>query len=297
MTHRENRHRARLDAADHELSVLAAQVADADMRLQAARRRADEAAVAEAAKLAAELTGRYRQLEIDAAALAEPVQRQNRLHPRAAEDDPTLLDGSLPIALLPVRIETRFMNVKGRPRRGTELWVRVYPDVVHVDTHEPGLTDSERDWGRRYWQDTWLAADDADRGRAAWSQLAARLGPRRAAWVAKVLEPLNPADAPPAPLPPGSALPKAPRFPRVHHRAGTWTRAARTSILPDRWVLLGYQAGVRKLLGSGSLIPDPLPVGPSPTAAAASTSDEELKGDPAVAWLTDFDAPSPWEWA
>ena len=110
MTHRENRHRARLDAADHELSVLAAQVADADMRLQAARQRADEAAVAEAAKLAAELTGRYRQLEIDAAALAAALAqwRQNRLHPRAAEDDPTLLDGSLPIALLPVRIETRF---------------------------------------------------------------------------------------------------------------------------------------------------------------------------------------------
>ena len=71
------------------------------------------------------------------------------------------------------------MKGRGRGRRGTELWVRVYPDVVHVDTHEPGLTDSERDSGRRYWEDAWLAADDPDRGRAAVEP--ARGAPRAAA--------------------------------------------------------------------------------------------------------------------
>ena len=70
MTRRENPHRERLDAADHELSVLAAQAVAAEKRLQTARQDADEAAIAEAEKLAAELAGRYRQLTAEAAALA-----------------------------------------------------------------------------------------------------------------------------------------------------------------------------------------------------------------------------------
>jgi hypothetical protein len=284
---RENPHRRHFDAAEHELTVLAAEAAEAERRLQAARQRADEAEIAAAGKAFAELGERHQELSIDLAALAEALQqwRLGRVAPRKAEDDPTVLDGALPIALLPVRIETRF----GQGQQGPELWVRVYPDVVHVDTHEPGLTDAEREWGRRYWQDAWLAADDANRARSAWGQLAARFGARRAAWIARTLEPRNQSARPTQPLPPGSKLPVAPRFRRVHHRAGTWTRAARTSLLPDRWVVLGYEGNTRTLLAAGSLIPDPLPVGPSPTAPATTTSDEKLKGDDAVAWLTDFD--------
>ena len=48
--------------------------------------------------------------------------------------------GQVPIAFLPVRIETRFGSAAdGSP----ELWVRVFPDDVHVDSFEPALTAAE----------------------------------------------------------------------------------------------------------------------------------------------------------
>ena len=42
------------------------------------------------------------------------------------------LDGRHPVAMLPVRIETRFDSE-------THLRVRVFPDQVHIDAHDPAL--------------------------------------------------------------------------------------------------------------------------------------------------------------
>ena len=59
----------------------------------------------------------------------------------AAQADPMHgTDAGLPLVLLPVRIETAFLsNASG----GTDLAVRVYPDDIHVDSHEPELTAAE----------------------------------------------------------------------------------------------------------------------------------------------------------
>ena len=45
----------------------------------------------------------------------------------------------LPVALLPVRLETRFATGAAGP----ELLVRIYPDEIHADRHEPELTAEE----------------------------------------------------------------------------------------------------------------------------------------------------------
>jgi hypothetical protein len=44
-----------------------------------------------------------------------------------------LVETRLPIALLPVRIETRFVTVQG----ASQLLVRIFPDDIHVDQHGP----------------------------------------------------------------------------------------------------------------------------------------------------------------
>ncbi len=62
-----------------------------------------------------------------------------------------------PLVLFPVRLETRFSP---RGDGGADLRVRVYPDPLHVDTHEPELTDQEIVWGRNFWEQMWRAATD-----------------------------------------------------------------------------------------------------------------------------------------
>src|SRR5580765_1631129 len=98
-----------------------------------------------------------------------------------------LCSGAVPLVLFPVRLETRFFPMTNGTQ---ELRIRVYPDKIHVDTHHPELTTDERTWGTQYWQQDWTAADDAGRADA-WSALAGRFGPERAAWIARVLQPTN----------------------------------------------------------------------------------------------------------
>ena len=61
-----------------------------------------------------------------------------------------------PLALLPVRLETRFF---AQPDGSSELRVRVYPDKIHLDTHETELTPTESEWAQHYWQQDWRAGE------------------------------------------------------------------------------------------------------------------------------------------
>jgi hypothetical protein len=73
-------------------------------------------------------------------------------------DDPLPDLDEQPIALLPVRLETRFVDddwsVEAEP---TQLLVRVFPDQIHADSHEPGLTADELRWGQTFWATLWYA--------------------------------------------------------------------------------------------------------------------------------------------
>ena len=200
-------------------------------------------------------------------------------------------DTSRPVALLPVHVETRFITDEGG---GAELLVRVYPDDLHIDTHEAALTAEEERWGRQFWQQTWRAG--AGEGQAAaqqrahaWAQLAERFGPPRAAWVARALQPENPADRPDEPVAAADPLPRAPVFPAHDARDAAWTRAPQARLLPDRWVVVGHRDGQRVLVDWGETITTDLAAGPQPGAPPPDQpGDEDLAVDPGMRWLVDF---------
>jgi hypothetical protein len=217
---------ALLAAAHGAIAAAAAQVAAASSPAQA------EAAIAELERLRAEL-----------------VAGDN------PDDLAALVGTELPLALLPVRLETRF--------DAGNLLVRIYPDSVHVDAHEPELTGDELAWGRGYLEREGTAGPTSPAALESWRALVARFGAPRAAWIARAAA----AAAPP-------------------QRAAAWTRGARTNVLPDRWIALGYRGGERRFAVLGQPIADSLALGPDPNDLGAGDPTAPLGA--AAQWLIDF---------
>src|SRR5215207_2592074 len=181
--------------------------------------------------------------------------------------------GNVPIALLPLRLETRFFN------NATELRVRVFPDQVHVDAHEPELTSAERDAGMTYWRARFASPDPATRATSPWATLAGSIGAPRAAWVVRALTPTNLAQL---------GQPVAPVFPTTTPRATEWSRAARAAALPERWVVIGTRAGTEVFRKWSGVVSDTLDLTPAPDDPAP-LPDDTLPLQQSARWLVDFD--------
>jgi hypothetical protein len=182
---------ARLEAWQAGESQRAAQAAlDAALpddprrpELEHARREATQ--VAQSTAAAASKAVEVSQASLAAfAGFSDPRQEIGRLPDRS------------PIAMLPVRIETRFVNAGNAEVARHQLWVRVYPDDCSIDTFEPTLSDAEVANAKLYWQGIWKAAGRDALRRAAWAGLVAAHGSGRAAYVADQFQPVNPADEP-----------------------------------------------------------------------------------------------------
>ncbi|MEP6492957.1 MAG: hypothetical protein ABJF01_09790 [bacterium] len=191
----------------------------------------------------------------------------------------------VPIVLLPVRIETRVFAA------GNELRVRIYPDQIHADAHEPELTTAERDAGVAYWTAVFAAPDPRKRTTTPWADLSAVFGAPRAAWITRVLKPANFAQL---------GKTKTPTFPVTPMRTSDWAKAARAAALPKRWLVTGLNANPDGMDGanaikfyeffrkwSNEISPTlDLTVAPDFTGLVA---DGALPLQPTARWLTDFD--------
>jgi hypothetical protein len=190
-------------------------------------------------------------------------------------DDFTRLATTLPIVFLPIRLETRFA-IGGDAQ---ELWIRVYPDDVHADSHERELTSGEVAAARAYWTAIWR---DPAAAKNAWKVLLASVPAPRAAWVVRELTPRNVDGDHSA----------EPDFPEPAERLGEWTRAVEARLLPDRWVAIGYRGGQEAARAVGRAIVEPLAVTLAPDASAAQQEDisgDGLVVDEAVRWTIDFE--------
>ncbi len=224
-------------------------------------------------------------------------------HPGAADPFPKAggavpptartLDAQTPLLLLPVNIETRFIDVDARE---AELWVRIYPDQIAINAHEPELTLQEISDGQSYWTQVWTGGNPppgSDAAQAPWRALATIYGAPRAAWIALQLTPTNASLQPAAPTASGAALNPAPVFPSPPVRASSWEQPALADALPDAWTVVlisgsqsqSQQGGPIAVPLAMGLTPlsGPLPPGTSPFPAGSPV-------DAGLQWLVDFDA-------
>ncbi len=177
------------------------------------------------------------------------------------------LDRHVPLALLPVRIEARFLP-DGDP---TELVVRILPDLIHADGHRPELSGQERALGASYWETVAAAPDDTGAVTQARAWLAGQVGAHRAVWIARVTRP----------GPRGPGAPKAP--------AGGDTAAvpAVARLLPARWAVIVQRDQEPQITVWSRPVPADLPI--APALVDMEGGAEEFLGAQGLRWMIDLD--------
>src|SRR5829696_7810578 len=143
--------RSELDAVRGAVDERARQLHEARLalaRLKTRRRGAERAAGEDAV---AETDQRIAEQEAAIGAIREElgsaqIGLAGKLESFAALTDPreriSELSDSIPILLMPLRIETRFKAISGPAGSSGELWVRVFPDDIAVDAFETTLSES-----------------------------------------------------------------------------------------------------------------------------------------------------------
>ena len=195
--------------------------------------------------------------------------------------DVARLEAQYPIVLLPLRIETRFATAPQVTRaRNTavaasasgspELLVRIYPDEISADAHEPELSADEQAAGQAYW----AAAQPNGEQLTAWQALLLKYPAPRAAWIVRLTDP--------------SATTSPPTF----YKPSGWSRAVEARLLPDRFMVIATRGGVTRQ-GVGTPIVEPLALSVGPDTLSSDQSpigpDGSFKIDDAVKWTIDFD--------
>ncbi len=165
------------------------------------------------------------------------------------------METNYPVLLFPVRLETRFMD--------NQLWVRIYPDQVSIESHRSDLNDHEKAVYNLYSS----AKSDEDK-RSAWRVMVQRFGSKRAAWIIRAED-----------KPELINVEKKPES-----KQSVWGNPPRVRTFPDRFVVCLYKGDgcVKKAIGNQ--IPCELPLMGDP--------EKEFNGnlfDGDSSWVNDFD--------
>jgi hypothetical protein len=269
-------------STDRALTANASELRDARAELsELLRRGATSAAARRAERRVVALDGARTELREQRTEASRLVDRLRGAIQTESEFSRAIgtLDGRVPITLLPVRLETRFT------RNGRKLRVRIFPDTVHQDGHEPELTTEEVDAAVRYWRARWEKGG-SERDAAAWSELARTFRPTRSRWLVETMTPTNLASL-------GTGEPV---FPEPLKRPAPWTRAPTARVLPERWLVLAFRAETLVVQKWGRPVSDDLPMGPTPDLDAGDDEPADpppdqdvLPVDEGLQWVVDFE--------
>jgi hypothetical protein len=193
------------------------------------------------------------------------------------------LDAAHPITLMPLRLETRFRRgpVAGSPDTAGELLVRIYPDSILADSHEPLLSQNEVAAGQDYWRRAFADGREND----AWTALLGEVRTPRAAWIVAQTTPSN--------VDQMAGRGATPAFPTLQTRPESWHQAPRAHGLPERWVISGFRGGERVMQVVGApiradLALTPRLVGDDTSAPRVDLSGDGLTVEPELAWAYDL---------
>ncbi len=276
-----------------------------------------------------------------------------------------------PFLLMPVRMETRFKELKDGEESYYQLWLRAYPDDCAIDSFEEKLSRAEVKSAKLYYQGLWQAGEREAMERAAWRNLVATYGSGRAGYILENYEPDNIANKPtgagedeliltipvndipsekepiisywkaawlagsnkvareeakanlisntgeeraaeilenlvpsnfnsPAPENPSDVKVVFIVFPKneeLELKEQSWSQAARTNVLPDRFVVTAYTGSDQTseniaFQEIGNLIPSPLVMGPDPSLEKEEQLQQEngeLKVNEELKWMVNFE--------
>jgi hypothetical protein len=261
--------RSRQEAVQRDVAAQSAALREAEARLAHARQLGDRAAADAAAREGEGIRTRIGEMLGDRTRFESDLR--DRLGELGAIFDPCDTDPAIPLLLLPVRIETRYTG------DGTKLRVRIYPDDIHLDTLERGLTAEEATAGRAWWSGAWRASGEPEL-EVAWRTLIAAVGRFRAGWVAEATRPRNLA---------ARGTDPAPDFPEATQPARA---RAVARLLPDRFNVAAVLRSGEVRRGTGRQVPPALPVGILAGEGSRIVEVAGLRLAEGAEWIADYAA-------
>ncbi|GAB4488516.1 MAG: hypothetical protein OHK0019_05000 [Saprospiraceae bacterium] len=173
-------------------------------------------------------------------------------------------------------------------------------EVLLIVTAEKGsLTGAEQTALRIYWPAIWKADGDENAEAMAWNNLVGAVGSSaRAEELAENFKPYNLKEEPLAPFTRATAMPRVvfvifPKNEDLETKTMSWAKAAQANLLPERFVLLGYQGNTKVIDELSAPVQAPFHVSPNPTADTESQFQFDDDGNLIIGdelrWMLDFE--------
>ena len=171
-------------------------------------------------------------------------------------------------------------------------------EVLLVVSANKQLTDTERTPLADYWSAIWKADGLSGATEMAANALQAAVGATRAQELTEQFKPYNLSEQAPDSFTRETATVRIfflylPENEDLETKTKSWMKAAQVELLPERFVLLGYQNGAKVLEELSAPVQTPFHVSPDPTADPEAQFEFDENGNLVIGdnlrWMLDFD--------